>query len=45
MLAYVRTHSEATCKGLLQLEETFVEVEKTCISTRGLWNNNNNIYL
>ena len=27
MLAYVRTPSGATCKGVLQLEATFIEVK------------------
>ena len=31
MLAYVRTSSEATCKGVLQLEATFTDVGNMCL--------------
>ena len=31
MLAYVRTPSRATCKGVLQLEAAFIDVKKTCV--------------
>ena len=41
MLVWVRTTSGATCKGVLQLEATFIDA-KTCISTgtrkAGPWN-------
>ena len=41
MLALVRTHSGATCKGILQLEVTFIEVKNMYlhrVSNPGLWN-------
>ena len=41
MLALVRTHSGATCKGVLQLEVTFIEVKNMYLhrdSNLGLWN-------
>ena len=30
MLSYVRTPSGATCKGVLQLEVTFIDVKNMC---------------
>ena len=41
MLAYVKTPSGATCKGVLQLEATFIEVKNMYLyfdSPPGLWN-------
>ena len=40
MLAYVRTPSGATCKGVLQLEATFIDVKNMYLhrdSNPGLW--------
>ena len=41
MLAYDRTPSGATCKGVLQLEATFIDVKNMYLhqdSNLGLWN-------
>ena len=41
MLDYVRTPSGATCKGVLQLDATFIEVKNMYLhrdSNPGLWN-------
>ena len=41
MLAKVRTPSGATCKGVLQLEATFIDVKNMCLhrdSNPSLWN-------
>ena len=41
MLAWVRTPFGATCKGVLQLEATFIDVKKIYLhldSNPGLWN-------
>ena len=41
MLAYVRTPSGATSKGVLQLESTFIEMKNMYLhqdSNPGLWN-------
>ena len=42
--AYVRTLVGATCKSVLQLEVTFIDVKNMCLhydSNPGLWNNVN----
>ena len=42
MLAYVRTPSRATCKGVLQLGATFIKVKNMYLhqdSNPGLWDN------
>ena len=41
MLAYVRTPSRATCKGVLQQEATFIELKNMYLHqdpNPGLWN-------
>ena len=46
MLALVRTPSGATCKGVLQLEATFIDVKNMYLhrdSNPGLWNTVPNI--
>ena len=44
MLALVRTPSGVTCKGVLQLEATFIDVKNMYLhwySNPGLWNRSN----
>ena len=47
MLALVRTPSGATCKGVLQLEATFIEVKNMYLhqdSNPGLWHSTGTVF-